>query len=175
MESPTDPLYKSRSGDENLKIKSKDLSLIAIFASLYVVLVYLFAPISFYVFQFRIAGIIRPAIARKWILSVGYALGVVVGNVFSPFAGIYELLFMPLMSLIAGTLGHIIARKIGNNYFVAGAIIATIIPLSVSWMLNQLLNLPIPVTLPYLLISEQIVCFIGACIFKLIDTRFRWY
>ncbi|MFH0749269.1 MAG: QueT transporter family protein, partial [Candidatus Bathyarchaeota archaeon] len=152
VESPTDPLYKSRSGDDNVKIKSKDLSLVAVFASLYAVLTYLFAPISFYALQFRIAGIIRPAIAKKWILSVGYAIGVVVGNVFSPFAGIYELMFMPLMSLIAGIVGHMVARKMGHNYFVAGAVIATIIPVSVSWMLNQLFTLPIPVTLPYLLL-----------------------
>ena len=175
MGPPTVPLYKPRLGGRGLKIKSKDLSLVAVFASLYAVLVYLFAPVSFYALQFRIAGIIRPAIARKWILSIGYAIGVLVGNLFSPFAGVYEFVFMPFMSLIAGILGHIIAKRFDNNYFVAGAVIATIIPLSVSWMLNQLFNLSIFVTLPYLLISEQTICFIGACIFKPIDARFKWW
>ena len=158
-----------------MKIESKDLSLVAVFAALYAVLVYLFAPISFYALQFRIAGLIRPAIAKKWILSVGYAIGVVAGNLFSPFVGVYELLFMPFMSLIAGLLGYVIADEFDGNYFVAGTVIAVITPLSVSWMLNQLFNLPIIATLPYLLIGEQLVCFIGACIFRLIDTRFRWW
>ena len=158
-----------------MKITSKDLSLIAIFASLYAVLVYLFAPISFYLLQFRVAGIIRPAIAKKWVLAIGYTIGVVVGNLFSPFVGIYELLFMPTMSFIAGILGYILATKFNNNYLVTGIVIATIIPLSVSWMLNQVLSIPLLATLPYLFISEQIVCFLGSTIFKAIEKRYVWW
>ena len=157
-----------------MKITSKDLSLIAIFASLYAVLVYLFAPISFYLLQFRVAGIIRPAIAKKWVLAIGYTIGVVVGNLFSPFVGIYELLFMPIMSFIAGILGYILATKFNNNYFITGIVIATIIPFSVSWMLNQVLSIPLLATLPYLFISEQIVCFLGSIIFKAIEKRYTW-
>lgn len=158
-----------------MKITSKDLSLIAIFASLYAVLVYLLAPISFYVLQFRVAGIIRPAIAKKWVLAIGYTIGVVVGNLFSPFVGIYELLFMPIMSFIAGIIGYILATKFNNNYLVTGIVIATIIPLSVSWMLNQVLSIPLLATLPYLFISEQIVCFLGSTIFKAIEKRYVWW
>lgn len=158
-----------------MEVKSRDLSLMAIFASLYAALVYLFAPVSFYALQFRVAGVLRPAIARKWILAIGYAIGVVVGNLFSPFVGIYELLFMPIMSFVAGILGYGLARRFSNNYFIAGAVIATIIPISVSWMLNQLFDLPILATLPYILLSEQIICFIGACVFKAIETRFAWW
>lgn len=162
-------------GGEKLKIDSKDIALMTIFASLYAALVVFFAPISFYALQFRVAGILRPAIARKWFLAIGYAIGVVVGNIFSPFAGPYELVFMPSMSLLAGVLGYIVARKFENDYFIAGIVIAIIIPISVSWMLNQLLSLPMLATFPYLLISEQIICFLGACVFKTIDTRFkRW-
>jgi len=133
-----------------------------------------FAPISFYALQFRLAGVLRPAIARKWTLAIGYAIGVVVANVLSPF-GAYDLLFMPIMSLLAGLIGYAAAKSFKHNYFVTGIIIATIIPVSVSWMLNQVLNLPIIATLPYLFISEQIVCMIGASIFKLIETRLKWW
>lgn len=134
----------------------------------------MFAPISFYALQFRLAGVLRPAIARKWTLAIGYAIGVVVANVLSPF-GAYDLLFMPIMSLLAGLIGYAAAKSFKHNYFVTGIIIATIIPVSVSWMLNQVLNLPIIATLPYLFISEQIVCMIGASIFKLIETRLKWW
>jgi len=158
-----------------LKVSSRDLSLVAVFAALYAVLVYLFSPISFYALQFRIAGILRPGIARKWILAVGYGVGVVVGNLFSPFTGPYELVFMPLMSFLAGSLGYLVARPVKNNYFVAGAVIAAIISISVSWMLSQLFNLPLFATLPYLFISEQAVCLIGAIVFKLIEARFKWW
>jgi uncharacterized membrane protein len=174
---PTVPLNKPRLGGERrkLKIKSRDLSLVALFAALYAVLVYLFAPISFLALQFRIAGVIRPAIARKWILSLGYAIGVVVGNLFSPLVSSFELVFMPVMSLLAGLLGYLVSRKLNGNYFVAGAIIATVIALSVSWMLSQLLSVPMEATLLYLFISEQVVCFLGATIFKLIDKRYKWW
>lgn len=158
-----------------MEINSKDISLVAIFSSLYALLVYLFAPISFYALQFRVADVLGPGIAKKWVLSVGYAIGVVIGNFFSPFAGPYELIFMPVMSFLAGTLGYLIAKKFNHSYFIAGFVIATIISISVSWMLNQLFGLPMLATLPCLFVSEQIVCLIGAAIFKLIEMRFKWW
>lgn len=158
-----------------MDMKSRDLALVASYASLYAVLVYVFSPVSFYALQFRVAGILRPAIAKKWVLAFGYAIGVVIGNMVSPFVGMFELVLMPIMSLLAGVLGYLAARPLERNYFVAGAAIATIISISVSWMLNQLFNIPMFSTLPYLFVSEQIVCLIGALMFKLVDTRFRWW
>jgi uncharacterized membrane protein len=156
-------------------MNSKDISLAIIFASLYAVLVYVFASISFYTLQFRIAGVLRPAIAKKWILALGYAVGIVLGNLFSPFVGIYELLFMPTVGLIAGLLGYILAKKLGGSYFTSGVIIATVIPIGLSWMFNQLFGLPILITLLYTFISEQTICFIGACIFSAIEIRYVWW
>jgi len=158
-----------------LEIRTKDLTLTAIFASLYAAMVVVFAPISFYALQFRIAGALRPAIAKKPILVIGYAIGVVVANLFSPFAGFHELVFMPIMSFIAGLAGYIIAKKFNENYFVAGVVIALIIPLSVSWMLNQLFALPIIATLPGIFVSEQIINILGAVIFRMIDSRYIWW
>lgn len=158
-----------------MEVETRDLSLIAIFAALYAALVYVFAPISFYELQFRVAGVLRPGIAKKRILAIGYALGVVIGNLFSPFVGVYELLFMPIMSLVAGIVGYTLAEKFYNNYFICGAVIATIISLSVSWMLLQLFELPMLVTWPYLFISEQIVCLVGSLAFKALETRIEWW
>jgi uncharacterized membrane protein len=173
---PPVPPYKSRSREvKRLKMKTRDLSLVAIFAALYVALVYIFSSTSYLPQQFRVAGMLRPAIAKKWILAIGYALGVVIGNLFSPFVGPWELLFMPLMSLVAGLLGHILARRFSQNYFICGAVIATIIPLSLSWMFLQLFNEPILASFPLLLIGEQAVCFIGSLLFKAIETRSKWW
>jgi uncharacterized membrane protein len=162
-------------GGNNVKIKSKDVALISIFAALYAALTFILAPISFYSLQFRVSGILRPAIAKKWILSIGYGIGVVVANLVSPFAGPYELVFMPIVSFLAGLAGFIVANRFNGNYFVAGAIIATIIPIAVYWMLNQLFGLPFIITFPYLLIDEQIICLIGAFVFQMIDTRYKWW
>ena len=78
-----------------MRLNTKDLALTVIYAALYAALVAVFSPISFGVAQFRIAGALRPAIAKKWILSFGYEVGTLIGNFFSPFAGPWDLVFMP--------------------------------------------------------------------------------
>ncbi len=158
-----------------MKIQSKDVALTAIYAALYAALVYVTIPFSFGVAQVRIAGALRPAIAKKWILAVGYAVGVVVANVFSPFAGPWDLLFMPVMSFVAGIAGYLAAKPLNHNYFVSGAVTATIIAVSLSYMFEQLGIAPMFVALPYLFVVEQAVCLIGALIFKAIDVRFKWW
>lgn len=158
-----------------MEFETRDLAIVAIYAALYAALVYVFAPISFYELQFRVAGVLRPGIAKKWILAMGYAIGVVIANLFSPFVGVYELVFMPVMSFVAGILGYALATKFNKNYFVTGIVIGTIIPFSVSWMLFQLFELPMIATFPYLFVSEQIVCFIGSLVFKAIETRIEWW
>jgi uncharacterized membrane protein len=161
---------------ENESRRAKDVALVSLWAALYAVLVIIFQPISFQALQFRVAGILRPAIAKKWILVFGYAIGVVVGNVFSPFVGFWELVFMPIMSLVAGILGYLAAKLIPKyDYYVCGVVIAVIIPLAVSYMLNQLFGLTMLATFPMLLVSEQIVNFIGATLFKAIEKRWMWW
>lgn len=156
--------------------RSRDISMIAIFAALYAVLVVAFAPISFHALQFRVAGILRPAIVKKWSLSIGYAIGVFVSNLFSPFAGTRELLFMPVMSFVAGLCGYLVGRLVPKwDYYVCGVVIAVIIPLSVSYMLYQLFELPMYVTFPMILASEQIINSIGASIFKALERRYVWW
>ncbi len=157
-----------------MEISTKDLTLVTMFAALYAALVYVFAPISFMALQFRVAGVIRPIIAKKWILAIGYGIGAVVGNIFSPFAGPWDLLFMPVMSVVAGLLGYVVSKKFGQNYFVCGVVIATIISLSVAFMLMQF-GTPFIASFPYLLIAEQIVCLIGSVILKLVETRYKWW
>jgi uncharacterized membrane protein len=157
--------------------RTRDLALVATFASLYAVLVFAFAPISFGPLQFRLAGALRPGIARRRVLAVGYALGVAVGNLFTPFPLYYEVLFMPLMSLFAGLAGFEVAKLLKRRYLTAGAVTAAIISLSVSWMLSQplVLSLPMILTFPPLFVAEQIVCVLGAAVFKLVDKRFKWW
>ena len=156
-------------------MENRDIALIGVYAALYAAMVVFFAPLSFYAVQFRVAGVLRPAIARKRELAVGYALGTVVANLFSPFAGIYEILFMPVMSLLAGLAGYEAAKRLGGSYYACGAVIAAIIPVSVAWMLNQLFNLPVLATLPGLLVSEQIINALGSTVFRLIERRYRWW
>jgi uncharacterized membrane protein len=157
--------------------RTRDLALVATFASLYVVLVYAFAPISFGPLQFRLAGALRPGIARRRILAVGYALGVAVGNLLTTNPLYYEVLFMPVMSLVAGLAGYQVAKWLKGRYLTAGVVIATIISLSVSWMLSQplVLSLPMILSFPALFVAEQTVCVLGAAVFNLVEKRFKWW
>ncbi len=160
-------------GGTRLNIITKDLALTAVYAALYAALVFVAMPFSFGVAQFRIAGMLRPAIAKKWILAFGYATGVLVANFFSPYAGPWDLLFMPLMSLFAGFAGFLAAKPFKGNLFISGAVTAAIIAASLSVMFEQFGMGPVVVTLPYLLVAEQTLCLVGAFIFTLIGRRYR--
>ncbi len=162
-------------GGKELKITTKDLALTTVFAALYAALVAVTIPFSFGVAQFRIAGALRPGIAKKWILAVGYGLGVVVANVFTPYPGPWDLVFMPAVSFLAGIAGYFVAKPLKGNYFVSGAVTATIISVSLSYMFSQIGVAPMLVALPYLLVAEQAVCLLGAFIFRFIETRFVWW
>jgi len=157
-----------------LKIKTKDLALTTIFAALYAALVIVFSPISFGLAQFRIAGALRPGISKKWILAFGYGIGVLVANFFSPL-GPWDLFFMPIMSVIAGLAGYVVAKRFGQNYFVSGAVTAAIIAVSLSFMFQELGIAPMIVAILPLFVVEQAVCLIGASIFQLIGKRFKWW
>ena len=154
---------------------TRALSQIAVFASLYTVLVWLLPGLSFAAVQFRIAEGLKPAIAKKWTLAFAFALGNFLGNLISPFAGIYELGFMPLMNIVGGLFAFGVARAFKRNYLVAGLVYAAVIGLSVSWMLHVLFNLPLEALVPLLIASEEAVMIIGAVLFYLVERRWKWY
>ena len=158
-----------------MNVDTKDLALTIIFAALYAALVVVFSPIAFGVAQFRVAGVLRPTMAKKSVLSFGYGLGVLIGNFFSPFAGPWDLVFMPVMSIIAGLTGFLAAKQFKQNYFVCGAVTAAVIALSLSFMFEQLGISPFIAALPLLLVTEFAACLIGAVMFTLIDKRFKWW
>jgi len=158
-----------------MKMQTKDLALISVYAALYAVMVYLATPISFGVLQFRIAGALRPGIAKKWTLAFGYGIGVLAANFVSPFAGPWDLVFMPFMAVIAGLSGYFIAKRFGQNYFISGAVTATIAAVSLGFMFNELGVATMLVALLPLFLAEQAVCLIGAIIFRFIGSRYKWW
>ncbi len=154
---------------------TKSISQIAVFAALYTVLVWFFLPISFAAVQFRVAESLKPAIAKKWTLAVAFAIGNFLGNLVSPFAGIYELGFMPVMNILGGLLAYGVARVFKKNYLAAALVYAPVIGLSVSWMLHVLFNLPLEGLIPLLIASELGAMIAGSVLFWLLDKRWKWY
>ncbi len=125
--------------------------------------------------QFRIAEGLKPAVAKRWTLAFAFAIGNFLGNLVSPFAGIYELGFMPLMNILGGLLAYSVAKSFRKNYLVSGLVYAAVIGLSVSWMLHVLFNIPLEVLIPLLIASEESVMIIGAVVFSLVEKRWKWF
>jgi len=153
----------------------KALSQVAVFAALYTVLVWLFQPFGFAALQFRVAEGLKPSIAKVRTLAVAFAIGNFLGNLVSPFAGIYELAFMPTMNIVGGLLAYYAAKIFKGNYFVAALVYGTTIGLSVSWMLHALFNIPLLDLIPFLLASELIAMTLGAVAFLFLEKRWKWY
>lgn len=153
----------------------KALSQVAVFAALYAVLVWLFQPFGFAALQFRVAEGLKPSIAKVRTLAVAFAIGNFLGNLVSPFAGIYELAFMPTMNIVGGLLAYYAAKIFKGNYFVAALVYGTTIGLSVSWMLHALFNIPLLDLIPFLLASELIAMILGAVVFLFLEKRWKWY
>ena len=153
----------------------KALSQVAVFAALYTVLVWLFQPFGFAALQFRVAEGLKPSIAKVRTLAVAFAIGNFLGNLVSPFAGIYELAFMPTMNIVGGLLAYYAAKIFKGNYFVAALVYGTTIALSVSWMLHALFNIPLLDLIPFLLASELIAMILGAVAFLFLEKRWKWY
>jgi len=79
------------------------------------------------------------------------------------------------MSIIAGLAGFLVSKWFKQNYFVSGAVKATIIAVNPSFMFEQLGISPFLVALPMLLVIELVACLIGAVVFTSIDKRFKWW
>jgi hypothetical protein len=83
----------------NLKIRTKDIALIAIYAALYAALVVVLGPFSYGPIQIRIADSLLAVVPLLGLAGVlGHTLGVFVGNIFS-IAGPIDLLNTILLRL----------------------------------------------------------------------------
>jgi len=70
-------------GGEKLKFDTRDLALTAVFAALYAVLVILLAPVSFGVYQVRVADALLPlSMIFGLPIAIGSSLGCLVANVY---------------------------------------------------------------------------------------------
>ncbi len=83
--------------------------------------------------------------------------------------------FMPLMNVVGGLLAFAAAKLFKGNYLIAAVVYATVIGLSVSWMLHVLFGIPLEFLIPALLASEQIIMIAGAVLFWLLEKRWKWY
>ena len=153
-----------------MKLKTKDLALIAVYAALYAALVVVLGGISYGPIQVRIADSMVTAVPLLGIPGVlGHTLGVLIGNIFSP-DGVLDLL-NTIPSFVMSFVIYYIYKKTKNDYTVIGTSVAysAVLGTTVGWMLSYLYHLPLLLTITYVAIGNVIATvLIGWPIFKLL-------
>ncbi|MEM2225858.1 MAG: QueT transporter family protein [Candidatus Bathyarchaeia archaeon] len=126
---------------------ARSLTIAAFFAASYAALVYLLAPISFLQIQVRVANALIGAVPTFGMPAIcGIALGVFLGNIFSPLGPIDLLSAAPsLIGLLA------IYWLRGRSVLLGLGLYSLIISLWVALMLHLVLGLPYLASFAYVL------------------------
>ncbi|MEM2882904.1 MAG: QueT transporter family protein [Candidatus Bathyarchaeia archaeon] len=125
--------------------RARGLTIAAFFAASYAALVYLLAPISFLQIQVRIANALIGAVPTFGMpAACGIALGVFLGNIFSPLGPI------DLLSAAPSFVGLLAIYWLRGRSVLLGLGFYSLI-IWVAFMLNLVLGLPYPASFAYVL------------------------
>jgi uncharacterized membrane protein len=153
-----------------LKIKTKDLAIIAMYAALYAALVVVLGGFSYGPIQVRVADSMVAAVPLLGLPGVlGHTLGVFIGNIFSP-DGVLDLL-NTIPSFVMSFVVYYVYKRTQNDYTVIGtsAAYSAVLGTTVGWMLSYLYHLPLLPTMAYVAIGNVIATVvIGWPIFKVL-------
>ena len=153
-----------------MKIGSKSLALIAVYAALYAALVVGLGAFSYGPIQIRLADAMVAAVPLLGLPGVlGHTLGVFVANLFS-IAGLIDLL-NTIPSFAMSFVVYYVYKRTKNDYTVIATCTAysAVIGTTVGWMLSYLYALPLLITIAYVTIGNVIASvLIGWPVFKLL-------
>ena len=153
-----------------MKIQTKNLALIGIYAGLYAALVIVLGFAAYGPVQVRVADALLAVIPLLGLPGVlGHTLGVFIANLFSTLGPIDLLNTIP--SFAMSFVIYYIYKKTTNDYTVIGTCIAysIVLGITVGWMLSFVINLPLLPTIAYVAIGNIIASvLIGWPIFKLL-------
>lgn len=154
----------------NLKIHTKDLAIISVYAALYAALVVVLGAFSYGPIQVRIADALLATIPLLGLAGVlGHTLGVFIANMFST-AGLIDLL-NTIPSFIMAYVIYYVYKRTQNDYTVIATCLAysTVIGVTVGWMLSYLYDLPLLLTIVYVAIGNIIASvLVGWPVFKIL-------
>jgi len=151
------------------KFQPRKLAEVALVAAAYTALGYIFAPVSFAVLQFRVAEIVKPLVLYRRHLVWSLPLGVALVNLASPYAGAWELLWMPAMNLVGGYLAWWLGQI--SNAYVGASFLAGWIALAVALMLTVVLHLPFWPVFFSLLVSESLLIVGGVPLMRWVSQK----
>ena len=142
---------------------ARRVAVAGVVGALYVVLSLLVAPLAFGLLQFRLGEVLKPLVIKYPATIPAFAVGVGIVNLFSPQAGGLELILMPIVNLIGGTLCWFVARRIGGvaGTYVASLIFAIIIAAGVATVLHFGAGLPYLLAFGSVAFSEIVLLLLG--------------
>jgi len=136
---------------------------ISIISALYVALTVLVAPISYGPIQFRISEAVVILVATGPHLIVFVPIGCFIANLLSPYAGFWDLIFMPLVSAV----GAIPLAVFGRRYLlVTSWFYAVVTAAGVGLMLSVILEKGYIVLTVPVLVSQIIIMTIAFFLLK---------
>lgn len=148
-----------------MKITSKDISLTVIFAALYAILVVVYAPISFYLWQVRVADALLPlSMIFGGSCAVGLSLGCFIGNIYGWLmiggawgTTIIDAVGGSIANFIACITAHQIGRR-GNIFtrFLGTVAETAIITIIVGGYLSLIFHVPLEIGMLGILIGSVI-------------------
>lgn len=145
------------------KIKTKDTTLIAVTAALYVVLTFIIPVPQYGAIQFRLSeGLNHLAVFNKRYI-VAVTIGVLIVNMFSPL-GMIDMIFGTLQTLLMTTMSYYATRRIASVWLKLG--ISTVINSVMMWVialeLHMFAEAPFWLTYGWVAAGEFISLALGA-------------
>jgi len=140
-----------------MRLNTKKLAVVTVFAALYAVGVVFLAPISFGIVQVRVADAMLP-LAMIFGLpgALGLSLGCLVSNVFGGL-GIVDIIGGASANLIACSLAWYIGRKgKGAQRFLGTVAITVVVGLIVGGYLSWLIQVPLEISILGVVVGEVI-------------------
>jgi len=131
--------------------------------ALYVVLSLAVAPIAFGPIQFRLGEVLKPLVIKYPAVIPAFGVGTVIINLFSPFAGPLELVFMPLVDVSGGVICYLVAKGLGTTFgtYLASLIYALWTAAGVGVVLTVSAGLPYLPSFASVAVSEVILLLLG--------------
>ena len=131
--------------------------------ALYVVLSLLVAPLAYGPIQVRLGEVLKPLVIKYPVTIPAFAVGVGIVNLFSPQAGGLELILMPIVNLVGGTLCWFVAQRIGGvaGTYIASLVFALVISAGVATVLHFTVGLPYLLAFGPVAVSEVVLLLLG--------------
>jgi uncharacterized membrane protein len=142
---------------------ARTVAVAGVVGALYVVLSLLVAPLAYGPIQFRLGEVLKPLVIKYPATIPAFAVGVGIVNLLSPLSGGLELILMPIVNLVGGTLCWFMARRIGGmvGTYIASLFFALVIAAGVATVLHFAAELPYLVAFASVAVSEVVLLLLG--------------